>query len=105
MRYLLLIASDEKTDIAYGTPEWDDQMVAYRALADAADCRWQQIQKWLRLGYVPTRRVAAISRATGIKPSRLNSVVGPFSRLPTLTGWGRWTDADVQAAKIRRRIG
>lgn len=57
------------------------RMVAYRALADAADCRWQQVQKWLRLGYVPTRRVAAVSRLTGIKPSRLNAVVGALHQI------------------------
>lgn len=57
------------------------KMVAYRALADAADCRWQQVQKWLRLGYVPTRRVAAVSRLTGIKPSRLNAVVGALHQI------------------------
>ena len=57
------------------------RMVAYRALADAAECRWQQVQKWIRLGYVPTRRVAAISRVTGIKPSRLNAVVGALHKI------------------------
>lgn len=37
MRYMLLIASDEKTDIPFGTPEWDEQMVAYRAFSE--ECR------------------------------------------------------------------
>lgn len=37
MRYLLLIASDEKTDIPYGTAEWDEQMVEYRAFSE--ECR------------------------------------------------------------------
>ena len=36
MRYLLLIASDEATGIPYGTPDWDEQMVAYRAFS--AEC-------------------------------------------------------------------
>ncbi len=57
------------------------KMVAYRALADAADCRWQQVPKWIHIGYVPTRRVAAISRMTGIKPSRLNAVVGALHQI------------------------
>lgn len=57
------------------------RMVAYRALAEAADCRWQQVPKWLRIGYVPTRRVSAVSRLTGIKPSRLNAVVGALHQI------------------------
>ncbi len=36
MRYMMLIASDEKTDIPYGTPEWDQHMVDYRAFSDEA---------------------------------------------------------------------
>lgn len=36
MRYLMLIASDEKSDIPYGTPEWDQHMVEYRAFSDEA---------------------------------------------------------------------
>lgn len=37
MRYLFLIASDERTDIPYGTPEWDEHMAAYRAFS--AECQ------------------------------------------------------------------
>ncbi len=36
MRYIMLIASDEKTDIPYGTPEWDQHMIDYRAFSDEA---------------------------------------------------------------------
>ena len=57
------------------------KMVAYRALADAAGCRWQQVPKWVRIGYVPTRKVAAVSRLTKIKPSRLNAVVGALQQI------------------------
>lgn len=57
------------------------KMTAYRALADAAGCRWQQVPKWVRIGYVPTRKVAAVSRLTGIKPSRLNAVVGALQQI------------------------
>ena len=39
MRYLLLIASDETSDIPYGTPEWDQQMVEYRAFSAEAQRR------------------------------------------------------------------
>ncbi len=40
--------------------------------------------------------------------SRPQALWTPFYQMPpTLTGWGRWTDADVQAAKIsaKNRIG
>jgi hypothetical protein len=39
VRFLLLIASDEKSDIPYGTPEWDQQMVEYRAFSAEAQRR------------------------------------------------------------------
>lgn len=37
MQYLLLIASDENSDIPFGTPEWDQQMIEYRAFTE--ECR------------------------------------------------------------------
>lgn len=39
MRYMCLIYSDEKQDIPYGTPEWDQLMVEYRAFGAEATRR------------------------------------------------------------------
>jgi DNA-binding transcriptional regulator YdaS (Cro superfamily) len=51
------------------------RMTAYRALASAAGCAWQQIPKWIQQGQIPVRRVPAIARATGIPAERLNPLV------------------------------
>ena len=39
MRYMMLIYTDEKKDIPYGTPEWDQLMVEYRAFGREASRR------------------------------------------------------------------
>lgn len=51
------------------------RMGAYRTLAAAAGVAWQQVPKWAHRGEVPLRRVAAISRVTGIQAHLLNPQV------------------------------
>ena len=80
------------------------------------------VGKWRKRGRVPAERVLAVERETGISrhdlrpdlyprdprrpiPNSRAQARGPFSPMPTLTGWGRWTDADVHAANVRRIIG
>lgn len=72
MRYLLLIASDEKTDIAYGTPEWDDQMVAYRAFT--AECQ-------ARGAMVAGDPLQSVETATTLrlKDGELVTIDGPYA--------------------------
>lgn len=72
MRFLLLIASDESTDIPPGTPEWDAQMTAFRTFSD--ECR-------RRGALVAADPLAPVETATTLRRSNgeLVAIDGPYA--------------------------
>lgn len=63
------------TEIETWIQSQPSRMAAYRALASAAGCAWQQVPKWIQHGQIPVRRVPAVAKTTGIPAERLNPLI------------------------------
>lgn len=72
MRYMMLIYSDETKDIPYGTPEWDQMMVEYRAFGEEAR---------RRNAVIAGDPLQSTETATTLRPQggKLATVDGPFA--------------------------
>lgn len=93
MRYLLLIASDEATGIPYGTPEWDEQMVAYRAFS--AECQARGVM-------VAGDPLESVETATTLRLSNGNLVTldGPYAETREQLGGYYLLDCDSEGEAL-----
>ena len=72
MRYMMLIYSEEKKDIPFGTPEWDQLMVEYRAFGE-------EVRR--RNAMVAADPLQSVETATTLRQQDGNTVMldGPFA--------------------------